>query len=95
MFPENFNGLSLTRIISGLSKSLNIAQQIIPIYEKSKPMITNAKKTFGILKEINISELVKKSSYLKKNTPLKTNNNFIKKATFKKNNSFSNPVFFK
>lgn len=33
------NNLSLTKIISGLSKTLNIANQMIPLYKQVKPII--------------------------------------------------------
>ena len=35
------NGLSLTKILGGISKSLTIAEQIIPIYQKISPTISN------------------------------------------------------
>ena len=56
MFP-NSNPLSFTKIISGISKSLNIVNQIIPLYENAKPMINNARKAFSILKEINFNNI--------------------------------------
>ena len=34
-------GLSLTKILGGISKSLTIAEQIIPIYQKISPSISN------------------------------------------------------
>lgn len=33
------NNLSLTKIINGLSKTLNIANQMIPLYKQVKPII--------------------------------------------------------
>ena len=33
------NALSLTKIITGLSKTLNIANQLIPIYKQAKPYL--------------------------------------------------------
>lgn len=33
------NNLSLTKIISGLSKTLNIANQMIPLYKQVKPIL--------------------------------------------------------
>lgn len=44
-------GLSLTKIIGGLSKTLQIANQVIPLYQKARPMIQNARNMMGILKE--------------------------------------------
>lgn len=33
------NNLTLTKIISGLSKTLNIANQMIPLYKQVKPIL--------------------------------------------------------
>lgn len=46
-------GLSFTKIIGGISKTLQIANQIIPLYQKTKPIIQNARNVFGVLKEMN------------------------------------------
>ena len=48
-------GLSLTKIIGGLSRTLQIANQIIPLYQKAKPAIQNARNMLNVLKEINQS----------------------------------------
>ncbi len=54
-------GLSLTKIIGGLSKTLQIANQVIPLYQKAKPMISNARSLFSIVKEMgkNTKETIK------------------------------------
>jgi hypothetical protein len=52
-FPYITRGLSFTKIISGISKSLQIANQLIPLYEKARPAITNAGKLLKTFKEIN------------------------------------------
>jgi len=51
MFGPNVvrNGLTLTRVFSGLNKCLTIANQVIPLYQQAKPMINN-----GILATMNI-----------------------------------------
>lgn len=46
-------GLSLVKIINGISKTLSIANQVIPIYQKAKPALSNIRNVFGILKEMN------------------------------------------
>ena len=38
------NNLSLIKIIGGISKTLNVANQIIPIYKQVKPIITTSSK---------------------------------------------------
>ena len=58
-------GLSFTKILSGISKTLNVANQVIPLYKEAKPMINNAKTILGVLKELNPSnsKTEKKSNY--------------------------------
>lgn len=46
-------GLSLTKIIGGISRTLQIANQIIPLYQKAKPAIQNARSVLSVLKEMN------------------------------------------
>ena len=41
---------SLIKILGGISKTLNVANQIIPIYNQAKPMISNARNLLGTLK---------------------------------------------
>ncbi|MEG1892609.1 MAG: hypothetical protein RR189_01790, partial [Bacilli bacterium] len=88
------SGLTLGKVIGGISKTLSVANQIIPLYQQAKPMISNAKKVMSILKEFN------KPSSTSNINKTKINNNKtnviegnIKKST---NNStpLSSPVFF-
>ena len=51
---------SFIKILNGISKTLNMANQIIPIYQKTKPAISNAKNILGTIKNINISDKPKK-----------------------------------
>lgn len=51
-------GLSLTKIIGGLSRTLQIANQIIPLYQKAKPALQNARNMLNVLKEINQSPAI-------------------------------------
>lgn len=48
-------GLTFTKVLSGISKTLNVANQVIPIYKEAKPMINNAKTILGALKEFGKS----------------------------------------
>lgn len=53
MFPGPVKtGLTLTKVLGGIGKTLNVANQIIPIYMQAKPLISNAKSTFSVAKEI-------------------------------------------
>ena len=80
--------LSFGKILGGLSKTLNIANQIIPLYLKAKPMIKNANKTLGMLKELT-KPAENKSSVTPSptKTPTPIFENTIKKAE-------NNPTFF-
>lgn len=44
MFETIEKGLTLSKAIKGISKSLNIANELIPIYKEFKPTIQNARK---------------------------------------------------
>lgn len=46
-------GLSFVKILTGINKTLSIANQVIPIYQQAKPMIQNAKSAFRVLKEFS------------------------------------------
>lgn len=46
-------GLSFTKILGGISKTLSIANQVIPLYQQAKPMIQNARTAFWVLKEFS------------------------------------------
>jgi len=87
MFPNSPNVFSLTRIISGVSRTLKIAQDIIPIYQNVKPIVSNAQKAFSHLKELNISPVVKPQSQIN----LEKSQN--KSATIK-SSTVNNPTFF-
>jgi len=47
------SGITITKVISGLSKTLSIANQVIPLYKEAKPMINNAKTILSVLKDMN------------------------------------------
>jgi hypothetical protein len=76
-------GLNITKIISGLSKTLKIANQIIPLYERAKPALTNAQKLFKTFKEITNTNVVTKNNNdtklitKKEETPIKTSPTFF------------------
>ena len=95
MFPESPNGFSFLKIISGLSKSLNVAKQIIPIYEGAKPMVQNAQKAFSLLKNVNINSLVSKMNNVNNSKQIKKIDTSAKKTTLQKSSHTANPVFFK
>lgn len=59
MFPTPENPLSLSKILGGLSHTLNIAKRAIPIYESAKPMINNAKNAYKKISSTNINNTKK------------------------------------
>ena len=64
------NGLSLSKIIGGISKLLGIANQVIPIYKQAKPMLN---KSFNFLSNVtdNINKITApQSNNKKKNNPI-------------------------
>lgn len=87
MNPSNFN---FSRILGGAYKTLNIANQIIPLYQQVSPMIKNAKSAFSVLSELN------KNNKTNKNVkPLLNKNIATKKNTIQKKELFlNNPTFF-
>ena len=43
---------NFSKILGTFSKSLNLVNQIIPIYKDTKPMIENARNAFSKLKDL-------------------------------------------
>lgn len=50
------NGLSIVKVVRGLSKTLSIANQVIPLYKEAKPIINNARTVMGVLKGLNTQD---------------------------------------
>lgn len=76
------NNISLLKIINGLSKTINIANQMLPLYNQIKPIITSGSK---MLSSINNSTKIETPKQItKKETLVEVN---------QKNNS-SLPTFF-
>lgn len=46
------NNLSLLKIINTLSKTLNVANQMIPLYKQAKPLIENSSKILSNLNNL-------------------------------------------
>ena len=72
------NSLSITKILSGISKTLNIARQAIPLYKEVKPMI---EKSSNFLTKFNVEKIIPK-----------TKNNIVDNKTI--SNSQNSPIFF-
>ena len=89
MFPGQIRtGLTLPKVLGGIQKTLNVANQIIPLYVQAKPLIKNAQSAFQLAKEF-----IGPSS--KNVEPIQVSKQPIK--SIKKEEKFlssSNPVFF-
>ncbi len=75
MFPYQIakSGLTLSKVIGGISKSLSIANQVIPIYQQSRPILDKAKEMLGGLnkpkKEVSKTTTVSDTSIKQNNSP--------------------------
>lgn len=89
MFGNNIptTGLTFSKVLSGISKSLNIANQVIPLYQQAKPMIKNAKTIMSVLKDFNPQEKNKANNIIK---PKESNN----EIEIKPQNIKNGPMFF-
>ena len=68
MFGTNVvgSGLSLTKVLGGISKGLSIANQVIPLYQQAKPMIQNARKVMNVLGELKKTNNISKTTFRRK-----------------------------
>ena len=89
MYPNSFNGLTFGKVIGGISKTLNLVNQAIPLYKQMRPIISNAGSILSIFKEFNKPDTVtnskEKSIAISNTLPLKTKITSI---------STNNPTFF-
>ena len=47
------SGLTIPKVIGGLSKGLGVINQIIPLYKEAKPLVSNARNAINLLKEMS------------------------------------------
>lgn len=80
------SGITLAKVLSGLSKSINIAKEVIPLYESVKPMIGSVKNLPKILNSLNRGSKVSESTK-------EVNSSTIK--TTIESSLINNPTFFK
>lgn len=81
------SGLNFSKFLSGVSKTLGVANQVIPIYQQTKPLFSNVRKAYDLIK---VNNTLPRNSNLKKEENL----NLIpeaKRTIIKKDNS---PQFF-
>ena len=85
-------GLSFTKIIGGISKTLQIANQMIPLYQRAKPMIQNARTIMSTLKNLTSSSSKDASSKsVNSNSTTKSMNTSLPQTKKIEKNS---PTFF-
>lgn len=87
MYPSGFNGLSLGKIVGGLSKTLNIVNQALPLYKQLRPIISNAGSILSIFREFNKPDVL--ATAKKNDTPKST-----VEAKIMKSNPLNMPTFF-
>ncbi len=66
-----YNNFSLLSIVSGLSKTLNIANQMIPLYKQVKPLIANSSKILSNLQSIKVGNNKQVKQVVNKQQPYK------------------------
>lgn len=90
-----FSGLSFGRVLGGISKTLGVVNQIIPIYKEAKPMINNARSALSIIKEFGNTTTNKVMTNTEKNLkPIKEKINSINSSTIQKAELKKGPTFF-
>lgn len=86
--PIPTKAFSFTKVLSGISKTLNVANQLIPLYNQAKPLISNARNILGVLKEVN------NSTDSNKKTIINTTDYEIKNEEPQDSSNLNNPTFF-
>ncbi len=93
MFPGVARtGLTLPKVLGGIQKTLNIANQVIPLYVQVKPIIKNAQSAFSVAKGLLATPSTNQSTPT--SLPSKTQNQAIKKQDESPVTYSNNPVFF-
>lgn len=82
----NNNSFSLLKIVGGLSRTLNIANQMIPLYKQVKPLIQNSSKVLSNLKNF-ANTTIKNNTIQAPSSPTKTEYQIPQKT-------YNNPTFF-
>lgn len=74
-------GLTLAKVLSGFSKTLNIASSTIPIYENAKPLFKNVQKIIKYMQNGN-NKIINTKTQIKKTTNNAFNSSLINNPTF-------------
>ena len=94
--PPLSSPFSVSNIVGGLSKTLGLVNQIIPLYKEAKPMIQNARNTISLIKEFSNTTTNKIKINTEKNiAPLKEKVETIKNINEQNNlQNKKGPTFF-
>lgn len=93
------SGATLSSILNGTQKVLNVANQAIPLVKQARPMVNNAKTMFKIMNEFKRSDIKQKRNNNQYNQ-INTNNTHSTTNTIANNesNNYQNvstgPTFF-
>lgn len=93
---------SLTKILSGINNSLNIANKVVPLYKEAKPILNSINKTYKNIKTnktdlSSMIKLMKLKNTIKKdmnNTSQNIINNTPTTITKDSYKNINNPTFF-
>jgi len=86
LFSRLFGNISLSGILNGTQKTLNVVNQVIPVIKQVKPVINNAKTMFRVMNEF------KKNDNDVRQNNINTNSTINKESVI--NNEFNGPRFF-
>jgi len=86
------NGSSLLKVVNGLSKTLNIANQMIPLYKQVKPIISNSNKFISGIKSLNTAKPKVQAQNSNNKSNNNSNNNYSPAVTSRPNLNL--PTFF-
>lgn len=87
---------SISKILTGINNTLNIANKAIPIYNQAKPIIGQASKTFKQLK-YNRNDLSKIIKLMRVKNQIKgdfSNKSITVNNSSKELSNINNPTFF-
>lgn len=85
------SAFSFGKVLTGISRTLGVANQVIPLYQQTKPLFKNARSAYNVIKDINKNPRSKvKPNPIQKNTP-KQSVPALKEKAIITNNS---PQFF-
>ena len=53
------SAFSFGKVLTGISKTLGVANQVIPLYQQTKPLFKNARSAYNVIKDFNKNPKVK------------------------------------